>query len=87
MESFRNSDTVELRKNVAEAQSKRWAEAVTRLMERSDDNIELTNALNELTRVIDHKSYFGQLDKQLSEGYMNKLTELLKEAAEVLERK
>lgn len=79
-----DSEVLELRANVAEAQSAKYEVALKRLMERSDDNVELVNSLRDFIGAIDVKSFFGNSDELMPEGYVNRLSEFFKQKTEEL---
>ncbi len=80
------AEVTELRKSVSEKQADIYAEAVVKLMERTNDNPELVNALRDFVKELGIKSWRGGADQSLSEGYVGRLTEFFKEKTEELKR-
>lgn len=76
--------STELRNNVAEIQAARYELAVQLLMERSSENTELINALNDFTKALETVSYRGQSDKPMSPVHIKEITNFLKEKAKEL---
>lgn len=74
----------ELQKNVAEAQSAKLETLLYRLMNRTKDNPELVNKMNNLLDALDHQSRFGEEDKKLAPGRQEDLTHFLEEAGKAL---
>jgi hypothetical protein len=86
MENFEQTNPAELRKNVSETQSEMYGSALVRLMERSNDNLELVNALRDFIKEVDIKSWRGKSDEPMPENYTKNLAEFFKQKTEELKQ-
>ena len=75
----------EMERNVAEVQSARYERTLLILMHRSDDNIELINALNEFSKVLERRAMFGDENKSMNEDSIQSITDFFKKQTEELE--
>ena len=76
--------STELQKNVEGIQSAKYGILLLRLRERTENNSEIINNINELLDALDHQSSYGQSDRPISPFRQKELAEFLGEAAEAL---
>ncbi len=74
----------DLEKNVEEIQSAKYGSALLRLMERTKDNTEIINNLNEFLDALEHQSQHGDSGQGLSESRQKELADFFAEAAKAL---
>ena len=75
----------ELQKNVAEIQSAKYETALYQLMSRTEDNSDLTNAMNSFLDILQQKASFGDPSQQLSKERKEDLIKFFKEKSKDLE--
>ena len=74
MKKFEENSAVELRENVSETQTDMYKAILVRLMERSNNNPELVNAMRDFIRALDTKSWKGDAGELMDEGNISRLT-------------
>lgn len=74
----------ELQNNVAEAQEAKLGITLRRLMERTEDNPELVNALNTFLDALDHRANFGDSEKPLGKGNQQDIAKFMEEVTKAL---
>ena len=74
----------ELQNNVAEAQEAKLGITLRMLMERTEDNPELVNALNTFLDALDHRANFGDSEKPLGKGSQQDIAKFMEEATKAL---
>jgi hypothetical protein len=75
----------DLQRGVAEVQAARYETTLYRLMERSGNNPELLNALNNFTRVLDNRSFYGVSDELLAPNQIKRLSKFIEEKTKEME--
>ncbi len=75
----------ELQQKVGEIQGAKWETSIYRLMERSGDNIELTNALNSFLIALEKRAVRGVESDQLKAVEIEALTKFFTEKSKELE--
>jgi hypothetical protein len=75
----------DLQRRAAEIQGARYETTLYRLMERSGNNRDLINALNNFTREFDNSSDYGRSDQPLASPHVEKLTKFFEEIAKELD--
>lgn len=74
----------ETQKKVSEIQGAKYETSLLKLMERTDDNPEIVNSLNEMLDALSHQATYGDSDKGLSGARQKELAEFMQEAAKAL---
>ncbi|GEM_PF-6804877 len=69
----------EAQNNVAEVQTARYQEALNTLMERSGNDANLINALNDFTEALEHRAMFGASHEPLHPKQIEALTNFFQE--------
>jgi hypothetical protein len=75
----------DLQRSVAEVQAARYETSLYRLMERSGNNPELVNVLNNFTRILDRNSGVGVSDQPFTREQVEKLTKFFEEKTKEME--
>lgn len=74
----------ELQRGVAEPQAAKYETTLYRLLERTGNDPELVNAMNEFLGAVDLKSIFGESDKPLPKAELAHITKFFQEKTKEL---
>lgn len=74
----------DLQKNISEVQSARYEHALLRLMERSADDTNLVNAMNELTQALDWVAAFGNPEEAIPQERVEWYANAIRQVAETI---
>jgi hypothetical protein len=75
----------DFQRSVAEVQAARYETTLYRLMERSGNNIDLVNALNNFTRILDNRSRYRPSDQHLIPNQIERLTKFFQDKTKEIE--
>jgi CII-binding regulator of phage lambda lysogenization HflD len=74
----------ELESAVTEIQVAKYEIALRRLMQRTDNNPEIVNALNQLLSRLDNQSHFGISDEKMPPTHVTELAQAILDSAELI---
>src|SRR4051794_14893516 len=74
----------DLQKKTAEVQAARYETTIYRLMERSGDNSDLVNALNDFSCILHGRSFHGVNDQPLTSTQVERLTRFFEDKSKEL---
>jgi len=73
--------STETQKEIADIQGAKFETSLLRLMNRTENNPEIVNNLNEFLDALDHQSFYGDNSQNIGKGRQEDLAKFLGEAA------